>query len=181
MLHFLRRVRKNLLSQNRFTKYLLYAIGEIILVVIGILIALQINNWNEQKNQKQKLNSYLIALKGELEENLTRLDLAANRSKNDLLRTVNTIKITNSDSAKYFTSKDIYELKKDESPIFKVELSSAVYKDLINSGVLKDLKDRDLKTNIFKIERYFENYNELIDNAKKIWDNYLICQNIKNF
>lgn len=48
MLHFLRRIRKNLLSQNRFTKYLVYVVGEIILVVIGIMIALQVNNWNNK-------------------------------------------------------------------------------------------------------------------------------------
>ena len=49
MLRFLRRVRQRLLAENGFRKYLLYAIGEILLVVIGILIALQINNWNEEK------------------------------------------------------------------------------------------------------------------------------------
>lgn len=72
MLHFFRRIRNRLLAQNRVQRYVLYATGEIVLVVIGILIALQINNWNEQQNQKQKLNSYLSALKGELEGNLDR-------------------------------------------------------------------------------------------------------------
>jgi hypothetical protein len=43
-------VREKLLAENKFRKYLLYALGEILLIVIGILIALQINNWNE--NQK---------------------------------------------------------------------------------------------------------------------------------
>ena len=52
MIKFFRKIRRKLLSENRFSKYILYAIGEIILVVIGILIALQINNWNEDKKQK---------------------------------------------------------------------------------------------------------------------------------
>ena len=47
-----RLIRLNMLSENRFTRYLIYASGEIILVVIGILIALQINNWNENKKGK---------------------------------------------------------------------------------------------------------------------------------
>ena len=47
MIKFFRKIRQRLLTENKFSKYLLYAIGEIILVVIGILIALQINNWNE--------------------------------------------------------------------------------------------------------------------------------------
>ncbi len=49
MIKFFRKIRQRLLAENRFSKYLLYAIGEIFLVVIGILIALQINNWNEAK------------------------------------------------------------------------------------------------------------------------------------
>ena len=49
MINFFRRIRQKLFSENKFSKYLIYALGEIILVVIGILIALQINNWNEQR------------------------------------------------------------------------------------------------------------------------------------
>ena len=49
MIKFFRRIRQQLLTENKFSKYLLYAIGEIVLVVIGILIALQINNWNEKR------------------------------------------------------------------------------------------------------------------------------------
>ena len=54
MIKFFRRIRENLITENRFIKYTLYAIGEIILVVIGILIALQINNWNENRLLRQK-------------------------------------------------------------------------------------------------------------------------------
>jgi hypothetical protein len=61
MIKFFRKIRQRLLTENKFSKYLLYAIGEIILVVIGILIALQINNWNEKRLQKQELkNIYSI-------------------------------------------------------------------------------------------------------------------------
>ena len=49
MIKFFRKIRQKLLQQNRITQYLAYAIGEIFLVVIGILIALQINNWQENK------------------------------------------------------------------------------------------------------------------------------------
>ncbi|MFZ6053082.1 DUF6090 family protein [Halocola ammonii] len=51
-----RKIRQRLLAQNRFTRYLIYAVGEIVLVVLGILIALQLNNWNaEQKATKEEL------------------------------------------------------------------------------------------------------------------------------
>jgi len=51
MIKFFRHIRQRLIRENRISKYLLYAIGEIILVVIGILIALQINNWNESRKE----------------------------------------------------------------------------------------------------------------------------------
>jgi hypothetical protein len=55
MIKFFRKIRQKLLSENKFSKYLIYAIGEIFLVVLGILIALQINNWNENRKQQNKL------------------------------------------------------------------------------------------------------------------------------
>ncbi|WP_432277879.1 DUF6090 family protein [Microcosmobacter mediterraneus] len=57
MITFFRRLRQKLLSENKFSKYLMYAIGEIILVVIGILIALQVNNWNEKRKAKAKFTN----------------------------------------------------------------------------------------------------------------------------
>ena len=66
MINFFRKIRKQLADENKPMKYLRYAIGEILLVVIGILIALQINHWNEnQKKEKLKV-SYKISLINEL-------------------------------------------------------------------------------------------------------------------
>jgi len=69
MLKFFRNIRKNLLNEGKTTKYLKYAIGEIVLVVIGILIALQINNWNQDRQLKQKEKKILIELKRDLVSN----------------------------------------------------------------------------------------------------------------
>ena len=51
MLRLFRQIRQRLLTDNRFGKYLLYAIGEILLVVLGILIALQVDSWNEERKR----------------------------------------------------------------------------------------------------------------------------------
>ena len=54
MIKFFRNIRRSLLSEGKTSKYLKYAVGEIVLVVIGILIALQINNWNEHRKELKK-------------------------------------------------------------------------------------------------------------------------------
>ena len=66
MIKFFRKIRQKLLSEGKTGKYLKYAIGEIILVVIGILIALQINNWNEERKQSKLEESTLIDLRTNL-------------------------------------------------------------------------------------------------------------------
>ena len=74
MITLLRKIRKQLLSKGQFSSYLLYAIGEILLVVIGILIALQINNWNENNQEEKKQTYYLQSLKSDLQANDAELE-----------------------------------------------------------------------------------------------------------
>ncbi len=74
MIKFFRRIRQRLLSENKFSKYLIYAVGEIILVVIGILIALSINNWNEKQKNLDTEQLLLKQLKSEYQSNLNQLD-----------------------------------------------------------------------------------------------------------
>lgn len=66
MLHYLRNIRKKLIIQENVRKYLLYAVGEILLVVIGILLALQVNTWNEHRKESVLKDHYLVSLKKDL-------------------------------------------------------------------------------------------------------------------
>ena len=70
MLHFFRKIRHDLLDNSQFFRYLKYAVGEIILVVIGILIALQINNWTESRKSQEIKIRYLKELRSEFAQNL---------------------------------------------------------------------------------------------------------------
>ena len=63
-----------MIQENKTSKYMLYAIGEIILVVIGILIALTINNWNEERKNELKENVYLEGIKNDLELDVEYMD-----------------------------------------------------------------------------------------------------------
>ncbi len=74
MINFLKKVRKKLLIKNKITDYLFYSIGEIVLVVLGILIALAVNSWNEGRKDSIKKKELLKSLKVEFELNLKQLD-----------------------------------------------------------------------------------------------------------
>ena len=73
MLRFFRQIRKKLMEQNKVRTYLFYAVGEIALVMIGILLALQVNNWNEKNNQSQTAQYHLKILKQNLEDDKEQL------------------------------------------------------------------------------------------------------------
>ena len=74
MLRFLRQIRQRLLTDNKFIKYLMYAVGEILLVVIGILIALQINTWNEERIERKNEVKLLKELRADLDDNLEEIE-----------------------------------------------------------------------------------------------------------
>jgi hypothetical protein len=73
MIKFFRKIRQQLLTKNNFSKYLLYATGEIVLVVFGILIAISINNWNEIRKNNRDLRLMLKAVKVENQINIDQI------------------------------------------------------------------------------------------------------------
>ncbi len=74
MLHYLRHIRQKLILQDNVKRYFLYAIGEILLVVIGILIALQVNNWNEQNKEQEELVSVYAMIGENLKSDIIIID-----------------------------------------------------------------------------------------------------------
>lgn len=80
MIRFFSNIRKKLAAENKFLAYSRYAIGEIVLVVIGILIALQINNWNEQRKYKNLEITMLAEIRESLEESLTEINDMINKN-----------------------------------------------------------------------------------------------------
>ena len=84
MLRFFRKIRHSFLKKGNIQQYIFYAIGEIFLVVIGILIALQINNWNQLQSLKKLEQEYLINLKRECQLNLEELNLVYQNRENTI-------------------------------------------------------------------------------------------------
>ncbi len=140
MIKFFRKIRKQLLSENKFSKYFLYAIGEIILVVIGILIALQINTWNEGRKDRLKEQVILLQLKDEYQANLQQLNGKMQLRKRivtsglTLLNFMSAPEEVQRDSAIYHLSNIIYD------PTF-----DPIENDLISSGNIRLIRNEKLR------------------------------------
>jgi hypothetical protein len=76
MIKLFRKVRQKMLTENKFSKYLIYAIGEIILVVIGILIALQLNSWKEINTERAVEKGYIVSLIEDIKKDNRNFDIA---------------------------------------------------------------------------------------------------------
>lgn len=143
MIKFFRKIRQKLLSENKFSKYLIYAIGEIILVVIGILIALQINNLNESNKSTNSENKALLDLKKEFISNMNGLSrICSYRAENDSLLRDYLNMVTNAN----IEIED--KIEKDIPGVFGVytELKTTVLSGIINSGGLDKIKNDSLKS-----------------------------------
>jgi len=141
MIKFFRRIRQKLVAENRFSKYLLYAIGEIILVVIGILIALQINNNNENRKAKAKERVLIEQLLNDFKKNQEGIDYYQKRyDRNDkyidvILR--HTGPKVNVPSAKVFDSIQGLNTPNVEILYTSDEAQSTLPLDLITNNDLK--------------------------------------------
>ena len=145
MIKFFRHIRQRLLSENKFRKYLLYAIGEIVLVVIGILIALQINNWNENEKFRNTEQQYLFALKEEFSFNMVELKSIMNLNK---LNSENSIKIldyTGPENPQITDEQFGILLTRSLSRETRFDPNQGVLDEIINSGKLGIFSSKELK------------------------------------
>ena len=146
MIKFFRRIRKKLADDNKPMKYLRYAIGEIVLVVIGILIALSINNWNEQRKNNIIVNSVLKQTHSELVENIKRADELAlhYKLKDSLIRLIMNKKIDYKD--------------------FKGDFDGA-----ISSYDVITIKDMGFKNLMLNVNNISSNLNPLLTDLKELF------------
>lgn len=172
MLKFFRKIRQNLLSENSFSKYLLYALGEIILVVIGILIALQINNWNENRKLSQSEIVYLKGIKNDLTQDTLVLSSVILFHKKRLARI-----IAQDTSIELSFSEIIGELPR-VTPTEKIEYffqtdrpyrpKMSSYNSLISEGRASIISNKELYNEIQKI--YEDDVQALNRISEGIWD-----------
>jgi hypothetical protein len=163
MIKFFRKIRQNLLSEGKNGKYFKYAIGEIILVVIGILIALQINNWSKEKQNRNQEQILLQQLLIEYKNNLQQIEnkiYIRDEGINSALKLLSyrNLKIPY-DSVNRNLSRLLLR------PTFDPELS--VSSELMNSGKLYLISNGDLRN---KISAFPSSLSELHEEEMVIFE-----------
>jgi len=151
MIKFFRKIRQNLLMENKTGKYFKYAVGEIILVVIGILIALSINNWNENRKSAAQENLYLKRLLTENKEDINTfkniiLDLKKGIKNIENLSSI--LNNNNSDDNEVVTAANEFFEYGSEYPVFAS--STSTFDDLSSTGNLKIIRNTKLRDQLVK-------------------------------
>ncbi len=135
------------MGKNKFSKYLLYAVGEIILVVIGILLALQINSWNQQRIEDNKEVELLIGLKDEFQYNLTVLDESMVVNKKVTQSCVKLTRLIRSDSI-YKVPDIVDQLLINIGGFLSFDARTGISGEVVNSGKLSILKNDSLRAQL---------------------------------
>lgn len=171
MLKFFRQIRQSLISENKFSKYLLYAIGEIVLVVLGILIALQINNQNEARKREKIEIEFLEGLVVDLKLDST--NFVQKIKGYDTLIVNNKLYLS-----KAYETQHTYEdylavvgLISWDSEDFLAQM--ATYNELIYSSNLNIFKDKELKNQIISHYREYDRASKHITEFNEFSTNLL--------
>ena len=167
MIKFFRKVRQKLLSENKFSKYLIYAIGEIILVVIGILIALQINNANTHRKETQTLHGYLRSINNNVESDKKQIELIKDFRDSVKVYSQKIVQLSQKDE---IALKDFLVLVHDEYNIFYdqyLEINPSGFEALKNSGYLGMIQGSTIEQ---LINDYYLVYNTITKQEKSLND-----------
>lgn len=174
MINFFRKIRQKMLTENKFIKYMIYAIGEIVLVVIGILIALQVNNWNQNrlnsKIEKQLLQAIQIKMvynRFQYETGYNRYNAVLKASTQLIQISTNQLTSINQEEVDYY----IHILSKR----FLVGNSNktSIYDEMIGSGQLNILKSRELRSELTSLKANLELLASYEDLQTSFVDNHL--------
>ncbi len=154
MIKFFRHIRRSLIQKNQMGKYFKYAIGEIILVVIGILIALQINNWNEGRKARNLEVSYLKNIKTDLQLNIDNINTFIEK-RNDQIASSNLI-------LEYYEGKSIEDLNNFSYHCVNVYTWKKFYQinntylELTNSGNLALITNDSIKNTLLNLDALYK-------------------------
>lgn len=170
MIKFFRHIRRSLINQNRMGKYLKYAIGEILLVVIGILIALQINNWNNYRVDRQNEKQLLSNLRQEFKTNLEELKFDHQINTKCLNALYNFLQ---SDKTK-FTPNEIDSLNGLFTTFASFDARIGIISETISSGKLDLIQNDSLKNKLSQWSGELNDLGEDIIIRREHWLKFLL-------
>lgn len=150
MIKFFRKIRQNLLSENKMGKYFKYAFGEIILVVIGILIALQVSNWNTKRNESKASKNLMNRLLIESNKNQEALDYNIKRIESLITDSERLLQLMGNDySTKNIKTIDtlIYSVLVSPSLAYK----SSTLNEALSSGTISLIASDSLRDFLYQI------------------------------
>ncbi|MBT8301559.1 MAG: hypothetical protein KJO63_09525 [Maribacter sp.] len=173
MIKFFRRIRQQLLSESKFSKYLIYAIGEIILVVIGILIALSINNWNDGRKKTNLKASFIESLKSDLSADIVYFKTQIENDSIDLAKMLTLSKrLSNSNT----TIDTLIQIARYEFLPFtdiNNELNMSTIHSLISTGNI-NVFDRNTSEALIKFNNEQLNSISMIDRNDELYFNSVV-------
>lgn len=156
MINFFRKFRKQLAEDNKPLKYARYAIGEIVLVVIGILIAISINNWNQQQINKKAQNYYLNQLKNDIiADSLFLNNVSLNLKKRQPVIQTFLKELHKENNQESFNDAIKQYINIVLVPLFFVS-NNATYNEMESSGKLGIITDNELRKKIVALYNHLE-------------------------
>ncbi|WP_228853504.1 DUF6090 family protein [Aegicerativicinus sediminis] len=160
MISLFRKIRQKLLSENKFSRYLFYAIGEIVLVMIGILLALQVNNWNENRKINKQELQLLRSLKKEFTYNKDELNRSILKTQLIQKRCETILNNTGNNEMTLSEYESDSLINSGLLNIISYDPSNGIMSDIINSGKIHIIKNEELKNHL-------SNWNGLLNDVKE--------------
>ncbi|MHA7130689.1 DUF6090 family protein [Algoriphagus namhaensis] len=177
MISFFRKIRQKLLTQNRVTRYIAYALGEIFLVTIGILIALQINTWNEQRKDANREKLILQSLHSEFIGNKEKIQASIELHEAILGTTKDLMKLFKQPDS-ILNTYNLDSLLERSISFRDISTSQSAIEDLISSGNLNLISSESLRKLIFEwnseIGEKDESFETLDETAQTLLVPYLM-------
>ena len=159
MFRFFRHFRENMLTENKYRKYLLYVIGEIFIVIIGILLALQVDNWNHQREDRQEAQVFLRRLKGEFMTNREQLVQKITMRDRALSSARELIRFVDGNSGE-FTVSQIDSLLAIALPVYTFDPSLGVLNQLTSTDKLTLIRSEALNDKLSIWNSMIEDFKE---------------------
>ncbi len=173
MLKLFRHTRQKLLNHGRIRKYALYAIGEILLVVVGILLALQINLLSEKRNDKIAEKNYLLSIRDDLISDTINLGEVLDQIRLNFEAAITLINFFDQSQKTSFDTNVIYSSIRLAGFLKHFETNSVTFDDLKSTGNIRVISNQELRKTIASHYTFIEsqkNYRSLWQD--KVWGDY---------